>query len=82
MSELKLEDKIALVASHFPDKCTVQDLFNKFLELYPEDWIVIKKSYSRDRRMTGTRKSIPLPKPEVYLKNVLSTWLHKNKQNG
>jgi hypothetical protein len=74
---LEMEEKLGNVASNCPEKYTMQDLFTKFIELYPEDWKNIKAAYSRDRRMSKPRKSIPLPKPEIYMRNIINTWLKK-----
>ncbi len=58
----------------------VQDVFNTFIALYPEDWKQLKINYSKFNRSKQFGKTIPLPKPEVSLKKTIHVWLLKNKK--
>ncbi len=58
----------------------VQDVFNTFIALYPEDWKQLKINYSKFNRSKQFSKTIPLPKPEVSLKKMIQVWLSKNKK--
>ena len=69
----KLEKTIASLEGNY----AVQDVFNKFIALFPEDWKKHKIAYSRFNRSKQFGKTIPLPKPEVSLKKSIQNWLHK-----
>jgi len=60
----------------------VQDVFNTFIALYPEDWKQLKINYSKFNLSKQFGKTIPLPKPEVSLKKTIHAWLLKNKKTS
>ncbi|CAL2095711.1 hypothetical protein [Tenacibaculum sp. 190524A02b] len=71
--DLKFKD----VLSKIEGTINVQSFFNKFLELYPEDWKKLKISFSKFKRSKQFGQTIPLPKPEVSLKKEIRIWLQK-----
>ncbi|MFD2530244.1 hypothetical protein [Polaribacter marinaquae] len=56
---------------------TEQNMFNKFLELYPAEWKQLKVTFSKFNRSKQFGKTIPLPKPEVSLRKDIRIWLRK-----
>ena len=59
----------------------VQDVFNQFIKIYPEDWKKHKIAYSKFNRSKQIGKTIPLPKPEVSLKKMIQTWINKKNRS-
>ncbi|GAB7257882.1 hypothetical protein [uncultured Polaribacter sp.] len=58
---------------------TEQNMFNKFLELYPAEWKQLKVTFSKFNRSKQFGKTIPLPKPEVSLRKEIRVWLRKQQ---
>jgi hypothetical protein len=73
------EEKFKIIFDKIQEKQTEQNMFNKFLELYPEEWKQLKVTFSKFNRSKQFGKTIPLPKPEVSLRKEIRTWLKKNK---
>ena len=69
--------KFKNVLSNIDGIINEQSFFNKFLELYPEDWKQLKITFSKFKRSKQFGQTIPLPKPEVSLKKEIKIWLHK-----
>ncbi|MCL7752229.1 hypothetical protein [Polaribacter sp. Z022] len=59
------------------EKANEQNMFNKFLELYPKEWKKLKITFSKFNRSKQFGKTIPLPKPEVALRKEIRIWLTK-----
>ena len=59
------------------EKATEQNMFNKFLELYPAEWKQLKVTFSKFNRSKQFGKTIPLPKPEQSLRKEIRVWLKK-----
>ncbi|AUC86191.1 hypothetical protein CW731_13285 [Polaribacter sp. ALD11] len=59
------------------EKPTEQNMFNKFLDLYPAEWKRLKVTFSKFNRSKQFGKTIPLPRPEVSLRRNISVWLKK-----
>ena len=59
------------------EKPNEQNMFNKFLELYPKEWKQLKITFSKFNRSKQFGKTIPLPKPEVSLRKEIRIWLSK-----
>jgi hypothetical protein len=76
---LDIDKKIEQTVASLDDKYLVQDVFNKFIELYPQDWKKHKIAYSKFNRSKQFGKTIPLPKPEVSLKKMIQIWLKKQQ---
>ncbi|MBL4642604.1 MAG: hypothetical protein JKY44_03325 [Flavobacteriaceae bacterium] len=76
---LDIDKKIEQTIASLEDKYTIQDVFNKFIALFPEDWKKHKIDYSKFNRSKQFGRTIPLPKPEVSLKKMIQTWLKKQQ---
>ncbi len=76
---LDIDKKIAQTVATLEDKYVVQDVFNKFIALFPEDWKKHKIAYSKFNRSKQFGRTIPLPKPEVSLKKTIQIWLKKQQ---
>ena len=76
---LDIDKKIEQTVASLEDKYLVQDVFNKFIELFPQDWKKHKIAYSKFNRSKQFGKTIPLPKPEVSLKKMIQIWLKKQQ---
>ena len=74
---LNEDEKFENICQQLGDKFVIQDMFNKFLELYPEDWKKLKITYSKFNRSNKFGKTIPLPRPEQSLRKKMSIWLAK-----
>lgn len=74
------DEKFKKTIASLEEKYQVQDVFNAFIALYPEDWKQHKINYSKFNRSKQFGKSIPLPKPEVSLKKMIQVWMSKNKK--
>ena len=56
---------------------TEQNMFNKFLDLYPAEWKQLKVTFSKFKRSKQFGKTIPLPRPEVSIRKDIRAWLAK-----
>jgi|TARA_B110000879_G_scaffold73906_1_gene103255 hypothetical protein len=59
------------------EKPTEQNMFNKFLDLYPAEWKQLKVTFSKFKRSKQFGKTIPLPRPEVSIRKDIRSWLAK-----
>lgn len=75
------EEKFQLVFNSLKEKPTEQTIFNKFLEMYADEWKQLKVTFSKFNRSKQFGKTIPLPKPEQSLRKEIRIWL-KNHKNG
>lgn len=64
------------------EKVSEQAFFNKFLDLYPEDWKQLKVTFSKFKRSKQFGKTIPLPRPEESLRRTIRIWLKTNQKKG
>ncbi len=76
---LDIDKKIEQTVASLEDQHTIQDVFNKFIALFPEDWKKHKIAYSKFNRSKQFGRTIPLPKPEVSLKKMIQIWLKKQQ---
>ncbi|WKD85772.1 hypothetical protein KCTC32516_01118 [Polaribacter huanghezhanensis] len=74
------DEKFSKTIATFEETYQVQDVFNKFIELFPDDWKYHKIAYSKFNRSKQFGRTIPLPKPEVSLKKMIHVWMLKNKK--
>lgn len=74
---IQQEEKFKKVCAALTEKVTEQTFFNKFLDLYPEEWKQLKITFSKFNRSKRFGKTIPLPKPEVSLRTAIRVWLKK-----
>ena len=71
------EEKFQKTLESLDEKPNEQNMFNKFLELYPAAWKQLKITFSKYNRSKQFGKTIPLPKPEQSLRKEIRIWLHK-----
>jgi hypothetical protein len=76
---LDIDKKIEQTIASLEDKYVIQDVFNKFIALFPEDWKKHKITYSKFNRSKQFGRTIPLPKPEVSLKKMIQVWIKKQQ---
>jgi len=74
------EEKFTKALENIEGTAQVQDVFKKFITLYPEDWKQLKINFSKFNRSKQFGKTIPLPRPEQTLKKMIQTWLHHQKK--
>ncbi len=71
------EEKFKFIYDKLEEKQTEQNMFNMFLETYPNEWKKLKITFSKFNRSKKFGKTIPLPKPEVSLRKEIRIWLKK-----
>jgi len=71
------EELFSKTLASLDEKPTEQNMFNKFLELYPKEWKQLKITFSKFNRSKQFGKTIPLAKPEVSLRKEIRVWLKK-----
>ena len=71
------EEKFRKTFESLSEKVNEQQFFNRFLEVYPEDWKQLKIMFSKFNKSKQAEKSIPLPKPEQALRKAIRVWLKK-----
>jgi hypothetical protein len=71
------EEKFKIIFDKIQEKHTEQNMFNAFLDTYPEEWKQLKITFSKFNRSKQFGRTIPLPKPEVSLRKELRVWLKK-----
>ncbi|WP_316788960.1 hypothetical protein [Pedobacter frigoris] len=69
------EEKIAVVLSKLPKDYTDKQFVDTFIQLYSKDWGKIKANYIKQSQDKEPGTVVTMPKPEVYLKNILNTYL-------
>ncbi|CAA0171907.1 hypothetical protein ACE1MK_12555 [Tenacibaculum maritimum] len=74
---IQQEEKFREVLSGIEGSPNEQNFFNKFLEVYPEDWKQLKITFSKFKRSKQFGKTIPLLQPEQALKKAIRSWLKK-----
>ena len=73
------EEKIEVVLSQLPKEYTDKEFVDTFIKLYSKDWGKIKANYIKQSQDKEPGTIIKMPKPEVYLKNILENYLESNK---
>lgn len=71
------EELFSKTLESLDEKPNEQNMFNKFLELYPKEWKQLKITFSKFNRSKQFGKTIPLAKPEVSLRKEIRVWLKK-----
>ncbi|WP_186462473.1 hypothetical protein [Pedobacter suwonensis] len=74
----KKEEKIQAVLGRLPKKYTDEQFVEMFIKLYSKDWGKIKSAYIKQSQDKEPGTIINMPKPEVYLKQVLANYLQQN----
>ncbi|ETZ21871.1 hypothetical protein [Pedobacter sp. V48] len=72
------EEKIEAVLSKLPKDYTDKDFVDMFIKLYSKDWGKIKANYIKQNQDKEPGTIVKMPKPELYLKNLLTTFLENN----
>ena len=77
---IDLESKLEKVVVNLEGNYLTQEVFNAFIEMYPEDWKQLKITYSKFKRSKQFGRTIPLPRPEQALKKSINSWLIASKK--
>jgi predicted transcriptional regulator len=75
----KKEEKIAAVLSQLPENYTDKEFVDMFIKLYSKDWGKIKANYIKQSQDKEPGTIITMPKPDLYLKSLLTTYLANKK---
>lgn len=73
------EEKIEVVLSKLPKDYDDKQFVDMFIQLYSRDWGKIKANYIKKSQDKEPGTVIAMPKPEVYLKNILQQYLENSK---
>lgn len=76
------EEKIEVVLSKLPKKYTDKEFVEMFIKLYSKEWGKIKANYIKHSQDKEEGAVIVMPKPEIYLKNILTAYLEQHPSNG
>jgi len=71
----KKEEKIEAVLNKLPKEYTDKQFVDTFIQLYSKDWGKIKANYIKQSQDKEPGTIINMPKPEIYLKNILAVYL-------
>lgn len=71
----KKEEKIKAVLEKLPQKYNEDDFVAAFIKFYGKDWGKIKSAYTKQSQDKEPGTIIKMPKPEVYLKQLLANYL-------
>lgn len=75
------EEKIAVVLSKLPKDYTDKQFVETFIQLYSREWGKIKANYIKQSQDKEPGTIINMPKPEIYLKNILTVYLENEEKN-
>ncbi|WP_316804571.1 hypothetical protein [Pedobacter nototheniae] len=73
----KKEEKIQAVLGRLPKKYTHEQFVELFIKLYSKDWGKIKSAYIKQSQDKEPGTIINMPKPDVYLKQILTSYLQQ-----
>lgn len=73
------EEKIEVVLSKLPKDYNDKQFVDMFIQLYSKDWGKIKANYIKHSQDKEPGTVITMPKPEIYLKNILKVYLENSK---
>ncbi len=73
----KKEEKIEVVLSKLPKEYTDKQFVDTFIQLYSKDWGKIKANYIKQSQDKEPGTVITMPKPDVYLINILKNYLEQ-----
>lgn len=74
----KKEEKIQAVLGRLSKKYTHEQFVEMFIKLYSKDWGKIKSAYIKQSQDKEPGTIINMPKPDLYLKQVLESYLKQN----
>ncbi|MDQ8005380.1 MAG: hypothetical protein REI64_11320 [Pedobacter sp.] len=69
------EEKIQVVLGRLPKKYTHEEFVQMFIKLYSKDWGKIKSAYIKQNQDREPGTVVNMPKPELYLQQLLDTYL-------
>lgn len=72
------EEKIQAVLGRLPKKYTDEQFVEMFIKLYSKDWGKIKSAYIKQSQDKEPGTIINMPKPEVYIRQILANYLQQN----
>lgn len=73
----KREEKAKQIFDELGKNCTFEAFYEKFKELFPDDWGRIKSKYNKEERKTKDGKTHPMPHPTRYVKNLYNIYRNK-----
>lgn len=73
------EEKIEAVLKELPKDYTDKDFVAMFIKLYSKDWGKIKANYIKQNQDKVIGTVVKMPKPELYLKHLLTIYLDNQK---
>jgi len=73
------EEKIQAVLGRLPKKYTQEQFIEMFIKLYSKDWGKIKSAYIKQSQDKEPGTIINMPKPDVYLKQILATYIQQTE---
>ncbi|WP_205943095.1 hypothetical protein [Pedobacter cryotolerans] len=72
------EEKIQVVLGRLPNKYTHEQFVEMFIKLYSKDWGKIKSAFNKQNQDKEPGTVINMPKPDLYLKQLLETYVAAN----
>lgn len=72
------EEKIQVVLGRLPKKYTHEQFVEMFIKLYSKDWGKIKAAFIKQNQDREPGTVINMPKPDLYLKQLLETYIAAN----
>lgn len=69
------EEKLQVVLGRLPKEYTHEEFVEMFIKLYSKDWGKIKSAYIKQSQDKEPGTVVNMPKPDLYLKQVLETYL-------
>lgn len=72
------EEKIQVVLGRLPKKYTHEQFVEMFIKLYSKDWGKIKSAFIKQNQDKEPGTVVNMPKPDLYLKQLLETYLAAN----
>jgi hypothetical protein len=71
------EEKLQVVLGRLPKTYTDEEFVAMFIKLYSKDWGKIRSAYIKQSQDKEPGTVINMPKPELYLKQILQSFLQK-----
>lgn len=78
----KKEEKIQAVLGRLPENYSQDDFVKMFIQLFSNDWGKIKRTYIKQSQDKEEGTVFNMPKPELYLKQMLDIYLSKPTANS
>ncbi len=78
----KKEEKIQAVLGRLSKNYTDEEFIAQFIKVYFKDWGKIKSAYVKQSQDKAIGTVINMPKPEVYLKQILASYLKQTAEKN